>query len=174
MKNFKLLALFAFLLSFGFTACNNEGSAAKDAARESLATTSTTAPASSATPTVNTKPAEPAAPVGPLTSIKFEEDSYDFGEIMEGEKVVHVYKFENTGKEPLVISNAKGSCGCTVPDWPREAIAPGETAEMKVTYDTKRTGAINKSVTITSNAGNTPTKVVRIKGTVKAKAVPAN
>jgi hypothetical protein len=66
----------------------------------------------------------------------------------------------------LIISNAKGSCGCTVPEWPKEPIAPGAKATIKVKYDTKRPGAINKSVTITSNAVNEPTKVIRIKGNV--------
>jgi hypothetical protein len=72
----------------------------------------------------------------------------------------------------LIISNAKGSCGCTVPTWPREPLAPGATAQITVKYDTKRPGAIAKSVTITSNAINEPTKVIRIKGTVSA--APAN
>ena len=107
-------------------------------------------------------------------TISLDKEVHDYGTIENGANGTCVFKITNTGTAPLIISRAKGSCGCTVPDWPREAIAPGETAEMKVTYDTKRTGAINKSVTITSNAGNTPTKVVRIKGTVKAKAVPAN
>ena len=133
MKNFRILALFAFVAAISFTACKNEGSAAKDAARESLATTATTAPATTPAAT----PAAPAAPVGPLTSIEFEEDSYDFGEIMEGEKVVHLYKFKNTGKEPLVISNAKGSCGCTVPEWPREPIPVGGSGEIRVQFDSK-------------------------------------
>ena len=69
MKNFRILALFAFVTALSFTACKNEGSAAKDAARESLATTATTTPA--ATPSAT--PAAPAAPVGPLTSLQFEE-----------------------------------------------------------------------------------------------------
>jgi len=68
----------------------------------------------------------------------------------------------------LIIANAVGSCGCTVPTWPKEPIAPGAKASITVKYDTKRTGAIDKSVTITSNAVDSPTKVIRIKGNVKA------
>jgi len=68
----------------------------------------------------------------------------------------------------LIISRAKGSCGCTVPEWPKEPIMPGESSVMTVRYDTKRVGAINKSVTITSNAVTNPTTVVRIKGKVLA------
>ena len=66
----------------------------------------------------------------------------------------------------MIISNAKGSCGCTVPTWEKEPIMPGESSVMTVKYDTKRVGPINKSVTITSNATNSPTKVIRIKGKV--------
>ena len=66
-----------------------------------------------------------------------------------------------------MITNAKGSCGCTVPTWPKEAIAPGESSVIKVHYATNRTGAFSKSVTLISNAVNEPTKVLHIKGTVK-------
>ena len=78
------------------------------------------------------------------------------------------FKFTNTGAAPLIIANAKGSCGCTVPSWPKEPIMPGETSVIKVKYDSKRVGPINKSVTISSNAGNEPTKVIRIKGMIEA------
>ena len=85
------------------------------------------------------------------------------------EALEHVFKFKNVGQNPLIISHSQGSCGCTVPEWPSEPIAPGATADITVKYDTKRVGPINKSVTITSNAGNEPRKVVRIKGNIKAK-----
>ena len=173
MKNFRILALFAFVAALSFTACKNEGDAAKEAARESLATTQTTntnpaAPQATATPT------PPPAPVGPLTSIAFEEDTYDFGEVMEGEKVVHVYKFKNTGNEPLVISNAKGSCGCTVPDWPREPIPVGGSGEIKVQFDSKGKGKVGggpqaKKVTITANTDPANT-FLNIKGIVNKPA----
>ncbi len=68
----------------------------------------------------------------------------------------------------MLISNSRGSCGCTVPEWPKEPIAPGATGTIKVKYDTMRTGAINKSVTISSNAVNEPEKVIYIKGSVLA------
>jgi len=138
MKQFRLFAGLAMVAMLALVSCKNEGSAAKDAARESLATTATTTPA----PADAAKPAEPAAPVGPLTSLVFAEDTYDFGEVMEGEKVVHVYKFENTGKEPLVISNAKGSCGCTVPEWPREPIPVGGSGSIRVQFDSKGKGKV--------------------------------
>lgn len=101
--------------------------------------------------------------------IEFAKEVHDYGKIKNGADGSCTFEFTNTGSAPLIISNAKGSCGCTVPDWPKEPIAPGKTAVIKVKYDTKRAGAINKSVTITSNATNEPTKVIRIKGYVEAR-----
>lgn len=101
--------------------------------------------------------------------IEFEKEVHDYGTIKNGADGTCSFDFKNTGNQPLIISNAKGSCGCTVPSWPKEPINPGQTATITVKYDTKRTGAINKSVTITSNAVNEPTKVLRIKGNVLPK-----
>jgi len=98
--------------------------------------------------------------------ISFTKEVHDYGTIKNGANGTSTFEFKNTGNAPLILSNAKGSCGCTVPTWPKEPIAPGASAVISVKYDTKRQGAINKSVTITSNASNEPNKVIRIKGTV--------
>lgn len=98
--------------------------------------------------------------------IEFTKETHDYGTVKYGADGTCTFEFKNNGNEPLIISNAKGSCGCTVPEWPKEPIAPGAKGSIKVKYDTKRPGAINKSVTITSNAVNEPTKVIRIKGNV--------
>jgi len=100
--------------------------------------------------------------------IVFEETTHDFGQLKQYGNATTEFVFKNTGNSPLIISNARGSCGCTVPTWPREPIAPGATAVIKVKYDSKRIGPINKTVTITSNATNTPSKVIRIKGNISA------
>ena len=100
--------------------------------------------------------------------ITVDKDVHDYGSIKQGANGACEFTITNDGSEPLIISRAKGSCGCTVPEWPKELIMPGSSATMTVRYDTKRVGAINKSVTITSNAANEPNKVVRIKGTVLA------
>lgn len=97
----------------------------------------------------------------------FDDDVIDYGTIEQGADGVREFKFKNTGKEPLIISNATGSCGCTVPTWSKEPILPGKTGVISVKYDTKRLGAINKSVTVTSNATEA-TKVLRIKGNIIA------
>lgn len=100
--------------------------------------------------------------------ISFDKDVHDFGKLKQYGNATTEFVFKNTGNSPLIISNAKGSCGCTVPTWPREPIAPGATAIIKVKYDSKRIGPINKSVTVTSNASNDPSKVIRITGNISA------
>lgn len=98
--------------------------------------------------------------------IEFVKETHDYGTIKYGADGTSTFEFKNTGNAPLIISNAKGSCGCTVPEWPKEPIAPGAKGVIKVKYDTKRPGPINKSVIITSNAVNEPSKTIRIKGNV--------
>ena len=175
MKSLKLV-LFAAAAMVFTVACKNEKSG--DAARESLANVQTTTPQATQTPA--TPPAE-TVPVGPLTTISFPETEHDFGEIQEGEKIVHEFTFKNTGKEPLVISKAQGSCGCTVPDWPREPIPVGEEGVIKVQYDSRGKGktaaeggrAENKRVTITANTDPANTYLY-IKGKVFKPDTPAS
>ncbi|MGV8992905.1 MAG: DUF1573 domain-containing protein [Flavobacterium sp.] len=82
----------------------------------------------------------------------FEKTEHDFGTITQGENVTHIFKFTNTGKSDLLIANAKGSCGCTVPEYPRTPIKPGESGEMKVTFSSAgRNGMQSKTVDITTN-----------------------
>ncbi len=105
----------------------------------------------------------------PITDLRFTETSYDFGEINEGEIVEHVFTFTNTGDEPLMLSDAKGSCGCTVPKWPREAIAPGETASITVQFNSKnKKGKRNQRVTLTANT-NPPQTFIYLMGEVISK-----
>ena len=102
----------------------------------------------------------------------FETEVVDYGTIEHNANGDREFKFTNTGKEPLIISNAQGSCGCTTPQWPKEPIMPGASAVIKVHYATDRVGAFDKTVTLTSNA-DTPTKVLKIKGVVKPDPTPA-
>ncbi len=112
-------------------------------------------------------------PSGPATTIKYENEKYNFGVVDEGEIVKHVYKFTNTGSEPLIISNAKGSCGCTVPTWPKEPIPPGGAGEIKVEFNSKgKPGPQSKRVTVTANTNPTET-YLEILGEVKGKEQPA-
>jgi len=101
-----------------------------------------------------------------LPTINFDADFHDFGQITEGEVVNHTFFFKNEGDGPLIISNAQGSCGCTVPQWPRQPIAPGETGEIKVSFNSSgRAGKQDKRVTLTTNAVP-QTKVLNITSTV--------
>lgn len=167
MKSF----LFIAAVMIFTVACKSD---TKDAARESLATAATTTPAATQTP------AE-VIPTGPLTSIEYAETEFDFGEIEDGEKVEHEFSFKNTGSEPLVISKAQGSCGCTVPDWPKEPIPVGGEAKIKVQYDSRGKGKTraegghseNKRVTITANTDPTQT-FLHIKGKVYKQDAPSS
>lgn len=103
-----------------------------------------------------------------LADIAFDKEVHDYGNIKQGGNGVYEFKFKNTGKEPLIITSAHGSCGCTVPEWPKQPIKPGETSVIKVSYDTKRVGPINKTVTINSNAKTSAVKVLRITGNIEA------
>lgn len=111
----------------------------------------------------------PAAPAS-LADIKMDKMVHDYGNVQQGGNGECEFKFTNTGKEPLVITNCQGSCGCTVPQCPREPVLPGKTGIIKVKYDTNRPGGIYKTVTVTSNAksGNV---VLTIKGNVETKPV---
>ncbi len=122
---------------------------------------------------LNAQTVQPQAQPAPnpnAAEIKFEKNVHDYGKIQKGGDGNCEFKFTNTGKEPLIISNAKGSCGCTVPNWPKEPIKPGDSGVIKVHYDTNRPGAISKTVTVTSNA-KTSSAVLQIKGMVEVPPV---
>ncbi|MCB0607968.1 MAG: DUF1573 domain-containing protein [Lewinellaceae bacterium] len=111
---------------------------------------------------------QPSNEENPITTLKFEETVYDFGKVVEGTKVTQVFTFTNTGQEPLVLTNALGSCGCTVPKWPREPIRPGETASITVEFNSKnKIGQRNQKVTITANT-EPPQTYLYLKGEVLA------
>ena len=98
--------------------------------------------------------------------IEILQSEYDFGIIKQGEKATHDYKIKNIGNSDLLITSAKGSCGCTVPEWPREPIKPGNEANIKVTFNSKgKTGKQNKRVTLMTNAIPN-VKILTIKGEV--------
>lgn len=125
-------------------------------------------------PTATPPPVTPQAPQVdpnlPKTVMSFTQEQYDFGTVPEGEVVKRTFKFKNTGKEPLIISDAKGSCGCTVPKWPREPIAPGASSDIVVEFNSdKKTGKRNQQVTITANT-TPPQTIIRLTGNVTPKA----
>ena len=108
----------------------------------------------------------------PLTGpqIVFSETAYDFGDIVQGDRVEHVFEFENSGTEPLILSDVRTTCGCTAPEWPREPIAPGETATVKVVFNsTGKMGVQNKVITVMSNAVNNPARVKIVTNVLREK-----
>ena len=108
--------------------------------------------------------------------ITFEKLVHDYGEIYQGENGECEFVFKNTGKADLILTNCRSSCGCTVPSWPKDPIAPGKKAVIKVKYNTQRIGQINKTITVESNAVNDRV-VLKITGNVSPKpseAAPEN
>lgn len=101
----------------------------------------------------------------PADVMKFNEEVHDFGNVKEGSKAEYVFEFVNKGKKPITIQNVSSSCGCTVPSWSKEPVAPKKKGQITVNYRTSP-GPINKQVTVMTDVGN---KVLRIKGTVVAK-----
>lgn len=102
--------------------------------------------------------------------IKFDELTHSFGILNKGEKCEFKFRFTNVGTEPLIISNSQTSCGCTVTTWPKEPIMPGQSNEVRYTYDSNRIGAFVKTATVCSNAKNS-TVLLKICGTVIDKAI---
>ncbi|HHG84070.1 MAG TPA: DUF1573 domain-containing protein [Bacteroidetes bacterium] len=165
MKKIGILTIVAMLF-IGLMGCekkagednNNGGEAAK------VENNAGTNAATNATTPGNTN-AEPASTL-PVTTVEFVEDNHNFGEIKAGEKVSHVYKFRNTGANPLKIENVKPSCGCTTPDWSKDEVAPGEEGFVTVEFDSKgKKGIQKKSVTFTFN-GDPKNKILNFTGEV--------
>ena len=168
-KGIKLSLLFAFV-AMVVASCGNEKASEKRIAEleSRLAEleggkTTTTAQA--------TQPEQ--KPEGPLPAFEFETMEHDFGAIDEGDVVEHTFTFKNTGEAPLIIQGAQGSCGCTVPTWPKEPIPVGGTGEIVAKFDSKgKPNLQNKTVTITANTWPKQTRL-RIKAQVTPKAEEA-
>lgn len=146
----KKIFLFAMLTVLGVTTSN---------AQAKKATKTTTTAAKS---TVNG------------AGLVFESETIDYGTISHNADGKREFVFTNNGNKPLIITNATGSCGCTVPSSPKEPIAPGASGVIGVKYATDRVGAFTKTVTVSSNAEGLPTKVLTIKGTVLPDATAAD
>jgi hypothetical protein len=144
----KLVFTISLALGLTFFANAQEGHSANDGHNHG-ATSTATAPAS-------------------LADIKMDKTTHDYGTIKQGANGECEFKFINNGKEPLVITNCVGSCGCTVPQCPNEPVLPGKAGVIKVKYDTQRVGGIYKTVTVNSNA-KSGTVTLTIKGNIEAK-----
>ncbi len=112
---------------------------------------------------VNNNASADGSSKGNVPDIKFEEEVHDFGRITQGEKVSFAFKFKNTGNSNLIITSAAGSCGCTVPEWPKEPILPGKEGKVNVIFSSEgKSGIQEKSINIVTNC-EPSTRVVKIK-----------
>ena len=128
----KSILFVAVLSVFAFTSCKD--SATDKVNEENVATA-----------------ADRDVEAGKFPVITFNESTHDFGTISRGTRVEHLFKFKNTGDAPLMIVNAKSSCGCTVPDWTREPIAPGDEGQLLVKFDGSGQNQVSKTITVTTN-----------------------
>lgn len=125
------------------------------------------------TTTKTTKATSPAVPKVEGAGMVFVSETIDYGTVAANSDGKREFVFTNNGNKPLIITNATGSCGCTVPTYSKEPIAPGAKGVIGVKYDTSRAGQpFTKTVTITSNAAGSPSKTLTIKGTVLAADAP--
>ncbi|RDK84683.1 DUF1573 domain-containing protein [Marinirhabdus gelatinilytica] len=100
---------------------------------------------------------------------EFKTETIDYGKVAKGSDGVRVFEFTNVGDQPIVVTDVKSSCGCTIPKKPKGAVNPGETGQIEVKYDTQnKVGPIRKTITVYSNASE-PVKALKIKGEVLAE-----
>lgn len=164
-KSIQTISLGLFL---GFMACTNTPeSTQKDEAKNT--DTEASAKDGNVIPASNDKSKSRETAGDEKAGITFESTEFNFGEIRAGEKVKYKFKFKSSGKAPLVIESASPSCGCTVPDYPKQPIQPNETGEIAIEFDSAgKDGKQDKTVTVKSNA-ETPSIVLNIRGYVKGK-----
>jgi hypothetical protein len=136
-------------------------------------TAAATSPTFSSTPAPVTAAVD-AKPEGPLPVLEFDNTTFDFGKIKEGDKVSHTFQVKNTGQAPLIIQSAAPSCGCTVPDWTKTPIPAGGSGFVKAEFDSKgKSGIQDKTITVTANTWP-KTTTLRFKAQVDAKPTGAN
>jgi hypothetical protein len=159
MKKSRIFYFIPAIALMSLLACND--------AKKQVADSATNESAGSSAVATSTQPAEKTVSAEDAPVITFTEKEFDFGTIKEGDVVTHVFKFTNTGKTPLVIQNASAPCGCTVPDWPKDPIAPGAAGEINVKFNSKgKSGLQNKPVTIVANT-QPDVSTVTLKGNVE-------
>ena len=160
--------IFLISLSFLLFACSD---IAKDVGNntKSAIEKKEVKPSLSSNLVMNENTAETLDEKSSMPEFNFEKELHDFGQLVDGEKVSYSFKFTNSGDAPLIISNAKGSCGCTVPNWSKDPIAPGESGSIEVTFNSSgRSGKQNKAITLTANT-NPNRKVINITSEVTSK-----
>ena len=157
MKN--LVKILPIVAALSLVSCKKEQATEQTATTDSAATAT---PDSAATATPEATPASatvsnPPAATGPSTTVAFSESDFKFGKIKKGDKVEHVYEVTNTGTNPLVISEVKPACGCTVPDYTKDPILPGQKGKITLKFDSSSfDGLVNKQVEVFANVEKSP------------------
>jgi len=165
---------FPFVLAAGLlaTSCEQAATTTDNATAGEATATAAEQPQEQVVDNPNVAAAEEVTPAANAAVMAFKETEYDFGTIKQGEVVNHTFQFTNTGKTPLIIESASASCGCTAPDWTKTPVAPGQTGEVKVEFNsTGKFGQQSPTVTIRAN---TEPNIVRIsmKGNVEGSSIP--
>ncbi|WP_185194828.1 DUF1573 domain-containing protein [Chryseobacterium cheonjiense] len=160
----KTLSIIALsVIGFGFVSCkkeNKEITGTEIAAIDSTAAMPATSGDSAAVASVAGETAAAPASNQPLTTIALSESNFDFGKVKKGDKVQHVYEITNTGSNPLVISEVKPGCGCTVPDFTKEPIMPGKKGKITLHFDSANfDGNVNKYADVFANVEKAPIKL---------------
>jgi hypothetical protein len=169
MKKSLFLAA-SFAVAVFATGCDN--TAGNDTVATGGSAASTQQPAAQPIENPNVATEAQAAPVGDAPVMAFEQTEYDFGTVKQGETVKHTFEFTNTGKTPLIIDNASATCGCTVPEWTREPVAPGEKGQIAVQFNTTgKMGQQNPTITVRANTQPEIVKVA-MKGNVESSSIP--
>lgn len=173
MKMNKIIGTFLILgMSSFFVACSGEKSseASTDETNASAEITNTiTDDASTAITTEVATETDSTEVTANLAAIQFEETVHDFGNIKEGEKVEHTFKFKNTGNVPLILTGVQPSCGCTASDYTKEPVAPGGEGTISLTFDSKgKPGTVNKTATVKANIAGGQT-IISFKGNVEGE-----
>jgi hypothetical protein len=156
----KIKLIYALLFAFGSFATMSCDKKSETTATESHEATAEELSASDLINNPNTANPE-VVTTGPAPVMTFEKNEHDFGDIKPGDVVKHTFNFKNTGDAPLIIESATASCGCTVPSYPKEPIAPGQSGKIDVQFDSKgKTGQQSKQIAIRSNTQPNITEIV--------------
>jgi hypothetical protein len=161
-------------MAFAMTSCDKssapaDGQDATTAPKGEVAANTANEPANTPPPAPQKPGYQEKAENMAATTANWNTEEYNWGKVTDGEIVRHTFSFTNTGTEPLQIQNARASCGCTTPNWTKEPIAPGESGEIQVEFNSKgRVGLQNKTVTVTGNFEGQITKTLKIRGEVVA------
>ena len=124
------------------------------------------------TRTINNNATPGGNATGEMPDMKFDEEDHDFGNIEQGEKIDFSFKFTNTGKADLIINNCTASCGCTIPNWPRQPIRPGESSYIEVQFDSNnKQNEVTKEITVSTNCDPAVRKI-KFHGFVKVLPKP--